>query len=154
MEGERDLKKKRISFDVSYTNAAQSEQFWVNSIVVVHVSPRPNTESHLSSSRRLSCGGSLCRGNLWPGLLDRILDAHNATLGTADGTYTSHKKISKDLDMDTREPKKKDSTYHSQPQYHSQHPPSESSNSEQCSACYPYFQPFSSPGKHANHHPD
>lgn len=34
-----ELKKKRISFDVSYTNAAQSEQFCANSVVVVQCVP-------------------------------------------------------------------------------------------------------------------
>lgn len=49
---------------------------------------KPTTESH---SRHSSCsrslrGSGLCHGNLWPGLLDRILDADNAALGTTNST--------------------------------------------------------------------
>jgi hypothetical protein len=39
-----------------------------------------------SRSRSLGCGSGLRQGNLWPGLLDRILNADNATLGTANST--------------------------------------------------------------------
>lgn len=50
---------------------------------------KPTTESfsrQSSCSRSLRGGSGLRQGNLWPGLLDRILDADNAALGTADST--------------------------------------------------------------------